>query len=76
MGVIVVKKVLGTLNPADIMTKYVSKDTLQRHLSDAGILARHALSEPTCPDSSVHVITSSSRICSILLTSDRERQFV
>ena len=26
-GAIVVKKVLGTLNPADIMTKYVSKDT-------------------------------------------------
>ena len=72
-GVIVVKKVLGTLNPADIMTKYVSKDTLQRHLSDAGILARRTLSRPTYPDSSVHAITSSSHICSILLTSQTER---
>jgi hypothetical protein len=72
-GVIVVKKVLGTLSPADIMNKNVSKDTLQRHLSDAGILARHALSQPTYPDSSVHAIISSSRICSILLTSQTER---
>ena len=31
-GVIVVKKVLGTLNPVDIMTKYASKHTLQRRL--------------------------------------------
>ena len=76
-GVVVVKKVLVTLNLADIMIKYVSKDTLQRHLSDAGILTRHTLSQPTYPDSSVHAITSSSHICSILFNfTDRERQFV
>ena len=36
-GIITVRKILGTLNPADILTKYVSKDTLERHLSNAGV---------------------------------------
>ena len=32
-GMIRVRKVLGTLNPADILTKYVPKETLFRHSS-------------------------------------------
>ena len=35
-GMVRIKKVLGTLNPADILTKYVPKDTLQRHLPTFG----------------------------------------
>ena len=35
-GAVRVKKVLGTLNPADILTKYVPKDTLHRHLPTFG----------------------------------------
>ena len=35
-GMVRVKKVLGTLNPADILTKYIAKDTLHRHLSTFG----------------------------------------
>ena len=31
-GMVRVKKVLGTLNPADILTKYTAKDTLHRRL--------------------------------------------
>jgi hypothetical protein len=45
-GIIVVRKILGTLNPADILTKFVSKDILERHLSNAGVLARHLKSRP------------------------------
>jgi len=45
-GVVVVKKVLGTLNPADILTKYVSREILERHLSSAGVLVRHLTSRP------------------------------
>ena len=37
-GIVTIKKMLGTNNPADILTKYVSKDTLLRHLSAVGIL--------------------------------------
>ena len=37
-GIVTIKKILGTNNPADILTKYVSKDTLLRHLSAVGIL--------------------------------------
>ena len=35
-GMVRVKKVLGTLNPADILTKYVPKETLHRHLPTFG----------------------------------------
>ena len=35
-GMIRVRKVLGTLNPADILTKYVPKETLFRHLPTFG----------------------------------------
>ena len=38
-GVIQLKKVLGTLNPADVCTKAVDYNTLQRHLSALGIYA-------------------------------------
>ena len=32
-GTITIRKVLGTLNNADILTKYVNKETLARHVS-------------------------------------------
>ena len=35
-GMVRVKKVLGTLNPADILTKYIAKETLRRHLPTFG----------------------------------------
>ena len=35
-GQIRLKKVLGTNNPSDIFTKYVTADTLQRHLPVLG----------------------------------------
>ena len=35
-GMVRVKKVLGALNPADILTKYIAKDTLHRHLPTFG----------------------------------------
>ena len=35
-GMVRIRKVLGTLNPADILTKYITKDTLHRHLSTFG----------------------------------------
>ena len=35
-GMVRMRKVLGTLNPADILTKYVPKDTLNRHLPSFG----------------------------------------
>ena len=35
-GMVRIKKILGTLNPADILTKYVPKETLQRHLPTFG----------------------------------------
>ena len=37
-GMVRVKKVLGTLNPADILTKYIAKDTLHRHLPTFGFV--------------------------------------
>ena len=39
-GLIRLRKVLGTLNPADILTKYVSKDTLYRHLGTFGLIPK------------------------------------
>ena len=35
-GMVRIKKVLGTLNPADILTKYIAHDTLHRHLPTFG----------------------------------------
>ena len=35
-GMVRMRKVLGTLNPADILTKYVPRDTLNRHLPAFG----------------------------------------
>ena len=35
-GLVRMKKVLGTLNPADILTKYVPGETLYRHLPTFG----------------------------------------
>jgi len=35
-GLIKIKKVLGTLNPADVFTKYINKDTLHRHMPTLG----------------------------------------
>ena len=37
-GLIRTRKVLGTLNAADILTKYVGKDTLYRHLDTFGLI--------------------------------------
>ena len=36
-GVVSVKKVSGTSNPSDVMTKYITKEVLQRHLMSLGI---------------------------------------
>ena len=36
-GILVIKKILGTLNPADILTKYVAKATLHRHIVALGL---------------------------------------
>ena len=36
-GVVSIKKVAGTSNPSDVMTKYITKDVLQRHLMSLGI---------------------------------------
>ena len=36
-GTVVLKKVAGTSNPSDVMTKYVSRDTLLRHLATLGV---------------------------------------
>ena len=32
-GLVIIKKALGTNNPADILTKYLSKDVLHRRLN-------------------------------------------
>ena len=37
-GMVRIRKVLGTLNPADILTKYIAKDTLHRHLPTFGFV--------------------------------------
>jgi hypothetical protein len=42
-GLVIIKKVLGTNDPADILTKYVSKDVLHKHLSAVGILTLNPL---------------------------------
>ena len=36
-GMITIRKVLGTLNNADILTKYVNKETLARHVATFGL---------------------------------------
>ena len=36
-GTVVLKKVAGTSNPSDVMTKYVSRDVLLRHLATLGV---------------------------------------
>eukprot|EP00438_Fugacium_kawagutii_P020526 Skav212703 [mRNA] locus=scaffold1930:419946:420725:- [translate_table: standard] len=38
-GLVKLKKVLGTLNPADVLTKDVSKDVLYRHLPTLGLFS-------------------------------------
>ena len=68
---IVVEEVFGTLHPAYILTKNVSKETLHRHLSQAGLFDRPSSSRPT--DRLVHAITFHSRVCSILLERTKER---
>ena len=35
-GIVKIKKIAGTLNPADIFTKYVNKETLNRHMPTLG----------------------------------------
>jgi hypothetical protein len=42
-GLAIVKKILGTNNPADILTKYVSEDVLHRHLNAVGIITLNPL---------------------------------
>ena len=37
-GLLKIKKIAGLENPADILTKYVTKDTLARHLSNTGLV--------------------------------------
>ena len=36
-GIVAIKKVAGTLNTSDVMTKYITKEVLHRHLSTLGI---------------------------------------
>ena len=36
-GVVSIKKVSGTSSPSDVMTKYITKEVLQRHLMSLGI---------------------------------------
>ena len=36
-GVVSIKKVSGTSNPSDVMTKYITKEVLYRHLMALGI---------------------------------------
>ena len=36
-GVVSIKKVSGTSNPSDVMTKYITKEVLHRHLMALGI---------------------------------------
>ena len=36
-GMITIRKALGTLNNADILIKYVNKETLARHVSTFGL---------------------------------------
>ena len=36
-GVVSIKKVSGTSNPSDVMTKYITKEVLQRHSMSLGI---------------------------------------
>eukprot|EP00438_Fugacium_kawagutii_P032978 Skav223888 [mRNA] locus=scaffold1226:690731:692230:- [translate_table: standard] len=36
-GIVAIKKVLGTLNTSDVMTKYITKEVLHRHLATLGI---------------------------------------
>ena len=40
-GVMSIKKILGINNPSDVLTKYVTKDTLHRHLSAVGITTKN-----------------------------------
>ena len=35
-GLVRLRKVLGTLNPADVLTKHVGRETLARHLPTLG----------------------------------------
>ena len=39
-GLIKIKKIAGTLNPADVFTKYVNKETLNRHMPTLGYFTR------------------------------------
>ena len=69
-GIITVRKILGTLNPADILTKYVSKDTLERHLSNAGALVRHLKSQPNYL-SNIHV-DRTTFVCGIFMSTSTD----
>ena len=42
-GMVIIRKVLGTLNSADVLTKYVSKETLARHVGTLGLRPRDAM---------------------------------
>ena len=42
-GLVIIRKILGTNNPADILSKYVSKDVLHKHLNAVGILTPTSL---------------------------------
>ena len=46
-GMITIRKVLGTLNNADILTKYVNKETLARHVATFGLRPGGTSSNPT-----------------------------
>ncbi len=37
-GILTIRKIPGVSNPADVFTKYVSKETLSKHLRDIGIM--------------------------------------
>ena len=48
-GRLAYKKVLGTKNPADVLTKHVPGELLERHLESIGAEARHGRAE-TAPE--------------------------
>ena len=55
------RKVLGTMNPADVLTKHVDRKTLERHLLAMGVIEDlgRAASAPTIEDADQEKIVAS-----------------
>ena len=56
-----ITKVLGTMNPADVLTKHVDRKTLERHLLSMGVIEDfgRASSAPTIEDADQEQIVAS-----------------